>query len=143
MCSFIIHKKYLVQNIQLYTIHIMEILHKSHCIQAQAQLKYTYYVLLVYSLKPVEMEPIIRFAAFLLKIFGYLILPILIFINKLNIKPAKIPPIRNELLYIPAVDLATKIRNKEVSQNINTIYYTIYIAILYYLYMYLLFIRIK
>lgn len=79
------------------------------------------------------MEPIIRFAAFLLKIFGYLILPILIFINKRNIKPAKIPPIRNELLYIPAVDLATKIRNKEVSQNINTIYYTIYILVVIYI----------
>lgn len=59
------------------------------------------------------MELLLRFVAFSMKIFGFLFTPILILFNKH--KRVKIPAHKNDLLNIPVVDLAEKIRNKEVS----------------------------
>lgn len=64
-----------------------------------------------------EMELLLRFISFCLKIIGYLITPLLVIINYVNYRSIQIPPIENELLKIPAVELAAKIRNKEVNIN--------------------------
>ena len=61
------------------------------------------------------MEVILRFMAFLLKCLGYLAVPFLIVFN--SHKKVKIPPIKNDLLKLPVVDLAEKIRAKEVSSR--------------------------
>lgn len=58
------------------------------------------------------MEVILRVAAFLLKCVGFLLMPFLSFFN--SYKKIKIPPIKNDILNIPVVDLAQKIRKKEV-----------------------------
>lgn len=59
------------------------------------------------------MEVLLRVAAFLLKCVGFLLTPFLILFN--SHKKVKIPPITNDLLNIPVIDLAQKIRKKEVS----------------------------
>lgn len=48
-----------------------------------------------------------------MKMFGFLFTPFLILFNKH--KKMKIPPHKNDLLNIPVVDLAEKIRNREVN----------------------------
>lgn len=58
------------------------------------------------------MEVILRVAAFLLKCLGFVLTPLLGIFNPYN--KVKIPPNKNELLNIPVVDLAQKIRKKEV-----------------------------
>lgn len=60
------------------------------------------------------MEFFLRFMLLLIKLIGYLFTPIIILVNKCRIRQAKIPPIQNELLNLPVIDLAAKIRNKEV-----------------------------
>lgn len=59
------------------------------------------------------MEVLLRFAAFLLKCVGFLLTPFMILFN--SHKKVKIPPITNELLTISAVELAQKIRQREVN----------------------------
>lgn len=59
------------------------------------------------------MEVLLRFVAFLLKLSGYLLTPFLILFNKH--KKVAIPPITNDLLKLPVVDLAEKIRQREVN----------------------------
>lgn len=61
------------------------------------------------------MEVLLRFAAVLLKLFGYLFTPFLILLN--THKKVKIPPIKNDLLKLSVVDLAEKIRQREVIIN--------------------------
>lgn len=63
------------------------------------------------------MELLLRFFGFCFKIVGYLITPLLAIINYFNYRPIQIPPIENELLKIAAIDLAAKIRNKEVNMR--------------------------
>lgn len=61
------------------------------------------------------MEISLRLFAFLNKIIGYLISPILYFIFRWNKKVVnQLPKIDNPILEICAVDLAAKIRNREV-----------------------------
>lgn len=60
------------------------------------------------------MEFLLRFVAFLLKFFGFIFAPFLIFFSKH--KKIEIPPIRNDLLLLPVVVLAEKIRKREVSE---------------------------
>lgn len=60
------------------------------------------------------MAIVLRFVLLLIKLIGYLLTPITILVNICRIKQQKILPIRNELLNIPVIDLAAKIRNKEV-----------------------------
>lgn len=67
------------------------------------------------------MELLLRFAAFLLKSVGFLLTPFLTFFN--SYKKTKIPPIKNDLINICVVDLAQKIRKREVSIAI-TVHYT-------------------
>lgn len=62
------------------------------------------------------MEVLLRVAAFLLKCLGFILMPFLCIFNPY--KKMKIPPIKNDLLYIPVVDLARKIRKKEVITSI-------------------------
>lgn len=66
-----------------------------------------------------EMELLLRFIGLCFKIVGFLITPMLAIINYLNYRSIQVPPIKNELLKIAAIDLAAKIRNKEV--NIRTL----------------------
>lgn len=61
------------------------------------------------------MEYFIRFLLLIVKLLGFFIMPIVILVNKCTIKSVKIAPVTNDLLKIPVVDLATKIRNKEVN----------------------------
>lgn len=63
------------------------------------------------------MELLLRFIGFCFKIIGLLITPLLAVINYFKYSPIRIAPIQNELLKIPAVDLAAKIRNREVSSE--------------------------
>lgn len=58
------------------------------------------------------MEVLLRIMAFLLKCLGFLLTPFLILLN--SHKKNKIPQITNDLLKIPVVELAQKIRQKEV-----------------------------
>lgn len=58
------------------------------------------------------MEFMIIIVGVCLKVIRLLAVPILGLINRKQTK--KLPPIKNELLKLPAVDLAAKIRNKEV-----------------------------
>lgn len=58
------------------------------------------------------MEVILRIAAFLLKYIGFLLTPFFYLFNPY--KKLNIPPNKNELLLIPVVDLAQKIRKREV-----------------------------
>lgn len=58
------------------------------------------------------MEVLLRFVAFLLKLGGFLFTPFLILFN--THKKVQIPPITNDLLKLPVVDLAEKIRKQEV-----------------------------
>lgn len=61
------------------------------------------------------MEILLRFVSFVLKVIGYFLTPLLAIINYVNYRSIRIPPIDNELLKIPAIELAAKIRNKEVN----------------------------
>lgn len=61
------------------------------------------------------MEVILRLAAFLLKCLGFILTPLLSIFNPY--KKVQIPPIKNELLNIPVVELAQKIRKKEVQNT--------------------------
>lgn len=66
------------------------------------------------------MEVILRIAAFLLKCLGFILTPLLGVFNAY--KKVNIPPNDNELLHIPVVELAQKIRKKEVHiQNKNSL----------------------
>lgn len=58
------------------------------------------------------MELILRIAAFLLKCLGFVLTPLLGVFN--SYKKVNIPSNENELLNIPVVELAQKIRKKEV-----------------------------
>lgn len=67
-----------------------------------------------------EMDSLLQLAYALFKIIGFFINPFLAIINYLCYRSIKIPPIQNELLKMPVIELAAKIRNKEVSvSNIN------------------------
>ncbi|XP_031633362.1 fatty-acid amide hydrolase 2-A-like [Contarinia nasturtii] len=61
------------------------------------------------------MELLLRIAAFFLKCMGFLLTPFFYLFNPY--KKLKIPPNKNELLNIPVVDLAQKIRKKEVTSE--------------------------
>lgn len=58
------------------------------------------------------MEILLRFILFIIKILGFLLFPI--YFIKGIFTTGKIPPITSHLLTIPVVDLADKIRKKEV-----------------------------
>lgn len=60
------------------------------------------------------MELLLRFMGIVLKFFGVLSTPFVILSGKFFYRPIKIPPIQNGLLRMAAIDLAAKIRNKEV-----------------------------
>lgn len=61
------------------------------------------------------MAIVLRFVLLLMKLIGYLLTPVTILVNLCRIRQQKIPPIRNELLLnLPVIELAAKIRNKEV-----------------------------
>lgn len=64
------------------------------------------------------MEVILRIGAFLLKLLGFLLMPFLSICS--FYKKIEIPPITNDLLNIPVVDLAQKIRKKEVNSKYNS-----------------------
>lgn len=61
------------------------------------------------------MDLLVRFLAVLLKLLNFIVTPINSVVNYIRYRPIKIPAITNELLTMPAVDLATKIRQREVS----------------------------
>lgn len=61
------------------------------------------------------MEVLLRIVAFLLKMGGFIFAPFLILFN--THKKVKIPPITNDLLKLPVVDLAEKIRQQEVRKS--------------------------
>lgn len=61
------------------------------------------------------MEPVLRLYALLNKILSFLLTPILMLIFGGKKKSEQIPKIDNPILKICAVDLAEKIRNREVS----------------------------
>lgn len=61
------------------------------------------------------MEILLRFVGLCFKIIGFFVSSLLAIINYLNYRPIRILPVSNELLKIPVVELAAKIRNKEVS----------------------------
>lgn len=61
-----------------------------------------------------KMEVLLRVAAFLLKCVGFILMPFLSFFN--SYKKFKIPPIKNDLINLSVVDLAQKIRKKEVNK---------------------------
>lgn len=63
------------------------------------------------------MEILLRAIVLLIRILGYLLFPIY-FIKGL-FSTGKIPPITSQLLTIPVVDLADKIRRQEVITSIN------------------------
>lgn len=67
------------------------------------------------------MELLLRFIAGILKYFGYFITPLVYLINSINgcNSRVKIPPIRNDLLKLSVVDLAEKIRLKQVKLDIG------------------------
>lgn len=58
------------------------------------------------------MELLLRIIAGALKYLGYLITPLLCLVN--THRRVKMPPIRNDLLKLSVVDLAEKIRQKQV-----------------------------
>lgn len=66
------------------------------------------------------MAVLLRVAAFFLKWIGFLLTPFLILFSPH--KKVQIPPIKNDLLNISVVDLAQKIRKKEVIIRTRTIY---------------------
>lgn len=59
------------------------------------------------------MEILLRSILFIIRILGFLLFPIY-FIKGIFSGNGKIPPITSQLLNIPVVDLADKIRKKEV-----------------------------
>lgn len=61
------------------------------------------------------MDLLIRTLALLLKVFGFLFTPLNALISWIKYRDIQIPAITNELLRLPAVDLAAKIRNREVT----------------------------
>lgn len=61
------------------------------------------------------MEILLRLFAILNKILNYLVTPILLIIFGRTKKGYRLPKIDNPILEICAVDLAEKIRNREVS----------------------------
>lgn len=61
------------------------------------------------------MEIILRFVAMILKVLNIISTPFMIISSRYFYRPIKVPPIENSLLRIAAIDLAEKIRNKEVS----------------------------
>lgn len=63
------------------------------------------------------MEILLRAIVLLIRILGFLLFPIY-FIKGL-FSTGKIPPITSQLLTIPVVDLADKIRRQEVITSIN------------------------
>lgn len=62
----------------------------------------------------VAFKIILRLVLILLSIVGFFVRPFLILYGYVCIKRTKLPPFRDTLLEIPAVDLAEKIRNREV-----------------------------
>lgn len=61
------------------------------------------------------MDLLIRLLALVLKVLGFIMIPINSLINWTKYRTHTIPPITNDLLRLPAVDLAAKIRNREVT----------------------------
>lgn len=61
------------------------------------------------------MEPLLRFVALLLKVAGFFLMPLLGLYNRLHYKAIKVPAPTDELLRLPAVDLAERIRNGQLS----------------------------
>lgn len=66
-----------------------------------------------------RMELLLRFIAGILKYVGYLVTPIVYLFSSVNgyNSRVKIPPIRNDILKWSVVDLAEKIRMKQVLMN--------------------------
>lgn len=63
------------------------------------------------------MEFWLRFYAFVTKVLNFLLIPIFYIVFELFVKHEKLPPLKSPLLEICAVDLAEKIRNREVKNN--------------------------
>lgn len=61
------------------------------------------------------MDLLIRFLGLVLKVLGFIVAPINALVNWIKYRPIQIPAITNELLRLPAVELAAKIRNREVT----------------------------
>lgn len=59
------------------------------------------------------MNILVRILAFVLKLMGFITLPFLILFSRYK-KSHKVPPVKNPLLNIAVVDLAQKLRDKEV-----------------------------
>lgn len=57
---------------------------------------------------------VLRLLLIIMSIVGLFVRPFLIFYGHVYIKRIKLPPLKNALLEIPAVDLAKKIRTREV-----------------------------
>lgn len=70
-------------------------------------------------LTTLRMELLLRFIAGILKYVGYLVTPIVYLFSSINgyNSRVKIPPIRNDILKWSVVDLAEKIRMKQVLMN--------------------------
>jgi hypothetical protein len=64
------------------------------------------------------MEILIRIVGVLYRILCFILQPILTFVGGTK-RTTEFPQITNEMLEIPAVDLAERIRNKEVSDEVN------------------------
>lgn len=60
------------------------------------------------------MELLLRFIGMVMKVLNILSTPFLVISGRYFYRPIKVPPIKNELLRLAAIDLAEKIRNKEV-----------------------------
>lgn len=61
------------------------------------------------------MDPLIRTLGLLLKVLSFIFTPINALVNYIRYRPISIPPITNELLRLAAVDVAAKIRQREVT----------------------------
>lgn len=65
----------------------------------------------------VAFKIILRLVLTLLSVVGFFIRPFLILYGYICTPKRKLPPFRDPLLEIPAVDLAEKIRNREVKRR--------------------------
>lgn len=65
----------------------------------------------------VAFKIILRLVLIILSIVGFFIRPFLILYGYIYTPKRKLPPFRDSLLEIPAVDLAEKIRNREVKEE--------------------------
>lgn len=70
------------------------------------------------------MEILLRLFGVLNKIVNFLITPVLFLIYDAFGKHEKLPPIRNPILELAAVDVAEKIRNREVKHYFQTSFHS-------------------